>query len=77
MKKKLLVGVLVLTLVLGAFAVYADSPDVFIRVNKTGNFIATVRLTDGKEVRYTVDVKAPPTHMLYYEVNISKMNDSK
>ena len=60
-----------------SFEGYADSPDVFIRVNKTGNFIATVRLTDGKEVRYTVDVKAPPTHMLYYEVNISKMNDSK
>lgn len=28
MKKKLLVGVLVLTLVLGAFAVYADSPNI-------------------------------------------------
>ncbi|WP_158231827.1 MULTISPECIES: S-layer homology domain-containing protein [unclassified Sporosarcina] len=59
------------------FERYTDSPDVFIRVNKTGNFIATVRLTDGKEVRYTVDVKAPTTHMLYYEVKITKMNDSK
>ncbi|PIC87105.1 Parasporal protein [Sporosarcina sp. P20a] len=55
------------------FEGYTDSPDVFIRVNKTGNFIATVRFTDGKEARYTVEVKAPPTHMLYYEVKTSKM----
>ncbi len=60
-----------------SFEEYTNSRDVFIRVNKPGNFIATVRLTDGKEVRYTVDVKIPSTHLLYYKVKISKMNDSK
>ena len=60
-----------------AFEGYADSPDVFIRVNRQGNYIATVRLTDGKEVRYTVDVKAPTKHKLYYEIEITKVKDRK
>lgn len=59
------------------FEEYIDSPDVFIRVYKRGEFIATARLTNGKEVRYTVEVKVPTTHMLYYDVKIAKMKDSK
>ncbi|ARF16099.1 hypothetical protein [Sporosarcina ureae] len=57
------------------FEGYADSPDVFIRVNKPGNFIATVRFTDGKEARYAVEVQVPDRHMLYYKVKTSKMVD--
>ncbi|WP_303969629.1 S-layer homology domain-containing protein [Sporosarcina ureae] len=60
-----------------AFEGYTDSPDVFIRVNRHGNYIATVRLTNGKEVRYKVDVKAPTKHKLYYEIETTKMNASK
>ena len=60
-----------------AFEGYTDSPDVFIRVNRHGNYIATVRLTDGKEVRYAVEAKAPTKHKLYYEIKISEMNGSK
>lgn len=60
-----------------AFEGYTDSPDVFIRVNRHGSYIATVRLTDGKEVRYAVEAKAPTKHKLYYEIKISEMNGSK
>lgn len=60
-----------------AFEGYTDSPDVFIRVNRHGDYIATVRLTDGKEVRYAVEAKAPTKHKLYYEIKITKMNGSK
>ncbi len=60
-----------------AFEGYTDSPDVFIRVNRHGNYIATVCLTDGKEVRYAVEAKAPTKHKLYYEIKISEMNGSK
>lgn len=56
---------------------YTDSPDVFIRVDKPGNFIATVRCTDGKEARYGVEVKAPDQHILYYQVKTSKIVDDK
>ncbi|PIC69326.1 Parasporal protein [Sporosarcina sp. P16b] len=58
------------------FEEYTDSPDVFIRVNKPGNFIATVRFTNGKEARYAVEVKVPDAHMLYYKVETSKMLDA-
>lgn len=59
------------------FEGYDDSPDVFIRVNKPGNYIATIRFTDGKEARYAVDVKAPGKHRLYYEVETSRLKGTK
>lgn len=57
------------------FGGYADSPDVFIRVDKPGSFIATVRFTDGREARYAVEVKEPGLHRLYYNMAASKLPD--
>lgn len=52
------------------FATCKNDYQTCIQMNEVGQYIATIRLTDGEEVRYGIEVK--PSRTFYYEVETLK-----
>ncbi|MEO4052957.1 S-layer homology domain-containing protein [Solibacillus sp. CAU 1738] len=51
-----------------AFKKSPNRPDIYIDLDQPGEYIATVRFDDGKEVRYGIEVKQPTNALFTYDI---------
>ena len=58
------------------FGTIPDSPHMYVGIDKPGEYIATARLTNGKDVRYAIEAKLPVDEAFYYTIQVLREQPS-